>query len=92
MAWASGEPERSASPGHAGVAAATNAAPWGTPGERFAALGDDDGLFIVVERERAWFPTTRRAGVFPVTMTVAGHRDGTFRMPGTPYVVVTRVG
>lgn len=31
--------------------------PFGEPGQRFAAVGDDDGLLIVVESGRTWFPT-----------------------------------
>lgn len=32
-------------------------APFGSPGENFAPVGTHDGLLIVVDRERIWFPT-----------------------------------
>lgn len=32
-------------------------APFGSPGEEFAPVGTHDGLLIVVDQERIWFPT-----------------------------------
>jgi catechol-2,3-dioxygenase len=34
----------------------------------FAALGDEHGLFIIVGRNRAWYPTNRKAGEFPINV------------------------
>ncbi|MEN7548316.1 hypothetical protein AAG747_10385 [Rapidithrix thailandica] len=36
-----------------------------TPQENFAALGDEQGLLILVSPERNWFPTDKKAKVFP---------------------------
>jgi hypothetical protein len=35
------------------------------PQQRFAVMGDDEGLFIVVENERPWYPTQVKALSFP---------------------------
>ncbi|MDP4263366.1 MAG: glyoxalase [Bacteroidota bacterium] len=36
------------------------------PLPQFKALGDDEGLLIIVPEGRNWFPTTRPAGIFPM--------------------------
>lgn len=36
------------------------------PQEKFAALGDDEGLLILAEENRNWFPTNIPAGRFPL--------------------------
>jgi hypothetical protein len=36
-----------------------------SPMPQFRAIGDDEGLFIVVSEKRNWFPTTIRSGIFP---------------------------
>jgi catechol 2,3-dioxygenase-like lactoylglutathione lyase family enzyme len=36
------------------------------PLPQFKAIGDDDGLFIVVPEKRNWYPTTRPCGIFPM--------------------------
>lgn len=40
------------------------------PGENFAVLGDDYGLFIIVSHQRPWYPTTIPAISFPTKVTV----------------------
>lgn len=42
------------------------------PMEKFAALGDDEGLLIVAETHRNWFPTSIPAGKFPVKVVADG--------------------
>lgn len=39
------------------------------PFSHFKAVGDDEGLFIVVTEHRAWYPTTKHSGVYPVEIT-----------------------
>ena len=38
------------------------------PLPHFKAMGDDEGLFIIVPEKRNWYPTQKQAGVFPVTV------------------------
>lgn len=40
--------------------------PYGEPGEDFAAVGDPDGLFIVVSEGRGWYPNGTPARSLPV--------------------------
>ena len=36
------------------------------PLPQFRAIGDDEGLFIVVPEKRNWYPTTKASGIFPM--------------------------
>ena len=36
------------------------------PLPQFKAIGDNDGLFIIVPDNRNWYPTTKRSGIFPM--------------------------
>jgi catechol-2,3-dioxygenase len=36
------------------------------PLDHFKAVGDDEGLFIIVAENRNWFTTTRPSGIFPL--------------------------
>lgn len=38
------------------------------PLPKFKAVGDDEGLFIVVPEHRNWYPTDKPAGIFPMTV------------------------
>ena len=40
------------------------------PLEKFCAIGNDEGLFIIVPENRSWYPCTdRHAGIFPMTIS-----------------------
>jgi catechol-2,3-dioxygenase len=56
--------------------------------ERFAAIGDEHGLFIVVAEQRPWFPTDRVARAAALTVTVAGDAAEEHRLPGSPARIV----
>lgn len=51
--------------------------------ERFAAMGDERGLFIVVPRQRPWFPTDRVATGGRLTVTIRGDAAGEHVPPGS---------
>lgn len=36
------------------------------PLANFKATGSDEGLFIIVPEHRNWYPTTKKAGIFPI--------------------------
>ena len=36
------------------------------PLPQFKAIGDDEGLFIVVPEKRNWYPTSKQCGIFPM--------------------------
>jgi catechol-2,3-dioxygenase len=57
--------------------------------EQFAALGDDQGLLIVVERGRIWFPETSQqpADDSPLTVVVETAPGTRYRLDGPPISV-----
>jgi len=61
-------------------------------GAQFAPVGDHDGLIILVEQNRSWFPTTaQQAARGPVTVKLAGSQAGrlSLRESATVVAVVT---
>jgi hypothetical protein len=38
------------------------------PLSQFRAIGDDEGLFVIVPEYRNWFPTDKPAGIFPMNV------------------------
>jgi hypothetical protein len=46
------------------------------PLPQFRAIGDDEGLFVVVPEHHNWFPTNKPAGIFP--MVVEFENNGKF--------------
>src|SRR4030095_9261929 len=42
---------------------------WGNT-ETFAAVGNEEGLFIVVTKARNWFPTDKPCNVFPIALEI----------------------
>ena len=51
--------------------------PFPPQGSRFAPVGDHDGLIILVDQERVWFPTdAQQAAHGPVRVQLAGTRPG----------------
>jgi len=46
------------------------------PLPQFRAVGDDEGLFIIVPENRHWFPTSKASGVFDIQ--IEGEANGKF--------------
>jgi catechol-2,3-dioxygenase len=60
----------------------------GAGSQEFTAVGDEDGLFIVVRLGRVWFPETGVPALLsPVTATLAGEPTDKAQLPGTPYLI-----
>jgi catechol-2,3-dioxygenase len=58
----------------------------GEGSDTFTAVGDESGLFIVVNRGRVWYPNTGiPAGIWPVTVGLASAPEGEYNLPGLPY-------
>jgi catechol-2,3-dioxygenase len=55
--------------------------------ERFSAVGDDHGLFIVVPVGRPWLFTDRPATDAPVRATIEGASPRELRVPGSGHVI-----
>ena len=45
---------------------------WDGDEKQFAAVGDEEGLFIVVSQDRPWFPVDKPAESYPVLVNVGG--------------------
>lgn len=61
--------------------------PYTEQSETFTALGDAQGLFIVVKEGRPWFPTSIKSVVSPVTVTIEGEGNQLYHMNGQPYII-----
>ena len=64
--------------------------PYREPGEKFAAVGDAHGLFIVAETNRPWFPTAGlptevRAEAGPLELTLSSTQPFDYSESGFPY-------
>ena len=53
--------------------------------EKFAAVGDAQGLLIVAQTGRLWFPTDTGAGVAPLELTLSSARPFDYTETGLPY-------
>lgn len=68
-----------------GVSLRNNRATAITDDASFAAVGDDHGLFIVVEEGRGWFPIRNQAAeVYPVTIGISDTTTE-YAFPNLPY-------
>jgi catechol-2,3-dioxygenase len=54
-------------------------------GESFAALGDAEGLLILVQRGRVWYPETGKAAVNAALSMELQHGDARWQVKGPPY-------
>lgn len=66
---------------------------WDEGSETFQALGDANGLVILVKNGRPWFPTIdARAVSAPVTLTIRGDRHETVQLNDGAYTIQMRAG
>jgi catechol-2,3-dioxygenase len=62
---------------------------YGAVNEAFAAVGDENGLFILVTEGRAWWPTQARlAQAFPEQVVVSSPGVVLFSLPSTLYEII----
>lgn len=55
----------------------------------FAAIGDDNGLMIVVPEKRIWYPNLTEAGIFPVTVIIDSGTKKDIQFKELPYRIVS---
>ncbi|NEW05685.1 glyoxalase [Paenibacillus sp. SYP-B3998] len=60
---------------------------WRGDGEQFAAIGDENGLFIVTDKNRPWFPDNRLPGMFPTAVTIKGKQELNLQMGRQLYLL-----
>lgn len=53
----------------------------------FAAIGDANGLLIIVKNGHQWFPTTRDAIVHPTQVKIRNRTFATFNLPDSPHTI-----
>ncbi|TPG83711.1 glyoxalase [Brevibacillus laterosporus] len=58
---------------------------WQGDGKQFAAIGDVEGLFIVINTKRPWFPDARMPGVFPTKVKIQDELDKRVEINDLPY-------
>ncbi|MFD2444859.1 hypothetical protein ACFSO7_12890 [Bacillus sp. CGMCC 1.16607] len=51
---------------------------WKQPSDTFAAIGDEEGLFIIVKKDRPWFMSDKKAAIFPIQVIIEGDRSWIF--------------
>jgi catechol-2,3-dioxygenase len=61
--------------------------PWKEPTEKFAPIGDQEGLFILVEEGRIWFATDRASSQVPISLTILGEEDKIYRFADGIYTI-----
>jgi len=57
--------------------------------KNFSALGDDNGLMIVVPEKRIWYPNLTEAGIFPVTVIIDSGTKKDIQFKELPYRIVS---
>lgn len=63
--------------------------PYMPPSRTFAAVGDPNGLFIVVSKDRVWLPTDAvRSAIYPTEVEFVAQAALEIPFPGHPYRVV----
>ncbi|GMX67278.1 hypothetical protein Elgi_65510 [Paenibacillus elgii] len=65
---------------------------WSGDGRQFAAVGDVEGLLIVIDHKRSWFPDERMPGIFPTTVKLQAERAGIIELGPKPYRIESESG
>lgn len=60
---------------------------WSGDGRQFAAVGNVEGLLIVIDHKRPWFPDERMPGIFPTTVKLQAERTGSIELGPKPYLI-----
>ncbi|MEW9105172.1 MAG: glyoxalase, partial [Paenibacillus sp.] len=58
---------------------------WRGDGKQFAGVGDEEGLFILIDMTRPWFPDGRMPVVAPVKVVIEGKANHFVELSGLPY-------
>jgi catechol-2,3-dioxygenase len=63
---------------------------WSGNLESFAAIGDQNGLFIVVTTHRNWFPTDKPCNIFPLTVKIENKKSVIAAMVHSSYKIIVK--
>lgn len=61
---------------------------WSGNLETFAAIGNQEGLFIVVTTHRNWFPTDKSCNIYPLTIKVENKNSEPVILEHLPYKII----
>ncbi|MCB0727247.1 MAG: VOC family protein [Ignavibacteriae bacterium] len=57
--------------------------------KNFCAVGDDNGLMIIVPEKRTWYPNLPEAGIFPVTVIIESGIKKDIQFQDLPYKIIS---
>lgn len=57
--------------------------------KNFSAVGDDNGLMIIVPEKRTWYPNLSEAGIFPVTAIIESGIKKDIQFQDLPYKIIS---
>lgn len=60
---------------------------WRGDGKQFAGVGDEQGLLILIDMNRPWFPDGRMPVVTPVKVVIEGEENHFAELSGLPYQI-----
>lgn len=56
----------------------------------FTFFGDEEGVFVIVNKGRNWYPTELPATIHPIKVVVSGNHDTRYTHPTSPYEIIVR--
>lgn len=62
---------------------------WSGNHETFAAIGDENGLLIVVTPHRNWFPTDKPCNIYPLTVKISNKYSELVVLEHSQYKIIT---
>ncbi len=57
--------------------------------KEFCAAGNDNGLFIIVNKGRKWFPDCADAEIFPAVIKILSEKSGEIQLENLPYKIIS---
>ncbi|MEO8512062.1 MAG: hypothetical protein ABI543_00750 [Ignavibacteria bacterium] len=61
---------------------------WSGNLDTFSAIGDQNGLFIVVTTHRNWYPTEKPCNIYPLTIKIANENSAPAILEHPPYKII----
>lgn len=59
--------------------------------ETFCAIGNPEGLFIIVSLEKQWLPTTKACAIFPIEVVIESTKNKIQKIENLPYTVISEI-
>lgn len=62
---------------------------WSGNLDTFSAIGDQNGLFIVVTTHRNWYPTSKPCNIYPLTLKIGSKKTSHAVLECSPYKIIS---